>query len=165
MKIFSLYWIEISMFPLQLSKDMLVYKDVVVNGWRGCICCGCINTQKCAGYSCKRRWSCGEVVSLLPSSYCRFAILSWARKWRPETLFTFLALPISRLAECSYMMIHSYFMKLEITHSCLLLCWTLCKQLNCGLQIGSVSFYCFQSNCISPPTVPKRPQLCWHYCN
>ena len=34
------------MFPLQVSKDMLVYKDMVVDGWRGCISCSCIDNTE-----------------------------------------------------------------------------------------------------------------------
>lgn len=74
-KIFSCYRTEISVFPLHVSEDMVVYKDIVVNGWRGCIYCGCVGTQKYRGSLHRRRWSCDEVVSLPPSS-CTTALSS-----------------------------------------------------------------------------------------
>ena len=123
----------------------------------GCICCGCVDTQKYTGSLRKGGDHVVKLLAFCPPLILQICHLVTGKK--VETLFAFLTLPITRLAECSCMMIHSSFMKLEIIRSCLLLCWTSSKQLNCGLQIGRVSFYFFQSNCVSSPTVLNRPQL------
>lgn len=36
-----------------MSREKLIYEGVVIGGWRGSICCGCVDAQKYTGPLCK----------------------------------------------------------------------------------------------------------------
>lgn len=42
------------MFPLQMSREKLIYEGVVIGGWRKSIYRGCVDAQKYTGSLCKR---------------------------------------------------------------------------------------------------------------
>lgn len=127
----SFHCVDVPMFPLQIMRDKLI--------WKGSVCCSCMHTPKDTECLCKRtflliqRGSCDKAVSLRPSS--GIAGLSPCHGQESGVLRLYVHLSFCPLSEwqCSCVLIHSSFMKPEITLSCLLLSWTSSKRSNCGL--------------------------------